>query len=302
MGGIVDAVFGGSSAGPVDMPGRLDPSREIGHFLYGQKAGQEMKGRGFADEGLQQGIIDLESQYRPKYAELGLQDLATALQGTEGAPGLISLLREAEAGQFQTQQELINQQRAGDVFAMGEFGPQAVEAYRQADPYSTEMAELQSEQARGLYSDSQRLSPERRRQAEQQAREASLARGRIGDTSSIAAEILGREDALSRLRSEARESGQLAYGMNRGLAGDSGMGIFYRPSETFGSGAGLLGFGQGMTNQTGPRLFDPNAPLNMAMQRSSNITAAQGANAESSGGLLGGSDRDWETSTRTESF
>ena len=76
-----------------------------------------------------------------------------------------------------------------------------MEAYRAADPRSAELADLAQQQAVRLFGEAEgELSPERRRIAQQAAREASLARGRIGDESAVAAELLGREQFKAGLR------------------------------------------------------------------------------------------------------
>jgi hypothetical protein len=79
------------------------------------------------------------------------------------------------------------------------------------DPRLTKLQALQQKQAETLYSESEgRLSAERAREAEQAARMAGAARGRVGDASTMAQELLGRESSRARLREEARSAGGLA--------------------------------------------------------------------------------------------
>lgn len=40
-------------------------------------------------------LYDVEAQYKPRYTELGLQNLGTTLNGANGAPGLIDLFNQA---------------------------------------------------------------------------------------------------------------------------------------------------------------------------------------------------------------
>ena len=191
------------------------------------------------------------------------------------------------------QRESLQAQREADVGALQEFAPQVVEAYREADPYSTEMAELQSQQARDLYAESRgQLSPERARLAEQAARSAGIARGRILDSSSMAQELLGREQVRSGLRAEARQAGQMSFGQNRALAGDIGMTILGRPSAGLAMGGNVLGQAQAQAaGPMGPQLFDPNVGINMAMQQRSQDMSLLGAQAQAdaarSSGMMG---------------
>jgi hypothetical protein len=121
----------------------------------------------------------------------------------EATPGVFDLLEEQSQRAFELQQAQLQAQRAADVGALQEFAPQVVEAYRTADPRSAELADLAQQQAVRLFGEAEGpLSPERRRLAEQAARQASLARGRIGDESAIAAELLGREQFRAGLRQE----------------------------------------------------------------------------------------------------
>jgi len=208
-------------------------------------------------------------------------------------PGLFDLLEEQSVRAGALQREQLQLQRESDVGALREFAPQVVEAYRAADPYSTGLADMASRQAETLYAESEgELSPERRRLAEQAARQASAARGRIGDQSSIAAELLGREQFRSGLRAEARQAGGQAFGMQRQMAGDIGSVLLGRPSAAIGLGGSVLGQAQaGAAGPMGPQLFDPNVGINMALQqRGQDVTfAGMQAQAKAAGqaGFMG---------------
>jgi hypothetical protein len=117
--------------------------------------------------------------------------------------------------------------------------------------------------------------------AEQAARMGSLARGRIGDESSIAAELLGREQVRSGLRAEARQAGGQAFGMQRQMAGDIGSVLLGRPSAAIGLGGQVLGQAQaGAAGPMGPQLFDPNVGINMALQQRGQDVTFQGMQAQ----------------------
>ena len=179
------------------------------------------------------------------------------------------------------EREMLGLQRKDDVAALEEFAPQVVEAYRAADPYSTGLAESQTAMAQDLYQRSQGLNPEQQRLADQQALQMSQRVGRVGDESSVAGQILGREQYLSGLRGQAAGMGQQAFGMNRQLAGDIGMTILGRPSSAIGLGQSGIGAATSLAaGPMGPQLFDPNVGVNMALQQRGQDVTFQGMQAQ----------------------
>jgi hypothetical protein len=268
-------------------PDPVDPGESMGEYLFGKSFD---KYQGVTDPRLQEKLIAAEERYRPRYTALELKDIATMAQGLGDTPGLFDLLEEQSARAGELQREQLGLQREADVAALREFAPQVVEAYREADPRSAALADLAQQQAETLYAEAEGpLSPERRRLAEQAARQGSLARGRIGDESSIAAEILGREQFKSGLRAEARQAGAGAFGQQRQMAGDVGMTILGRPSAAIGLGGQMLGQAQaGAAGPMGPQLFDPNVGINMALQQRGQDIEFQGAKMASQGAMLGG--------------
>ena len=247
-----------------------------------------------ADPVLQQKMLDVEKQLRPQYAALNLADLQTYQTGLLGMQDATT--RQAAA----LERETLAAQRAADIGDVEKYGGRATAALRAADPYSARMAELSQQAAEQAYASSGQVTPEQMRGAQQTARAAGLARGRVGDQSSIAAEILGREDILARRRAEAAQAGQLAFGMNRAISADPFQAILGRQSGALGYGAQQMGMAQQLGSQAiGPRAVDYNAGLNLAMQNASNLgsyntaiygSQAQlaGANAQARGAMIGG--------------
>jgi hypothetical protein len=275
-------------------PPPVDPGKAMGEYLFGKGFDDY---QGVTDPVLQERLIGAEEEFRPRYAALELQDIQTYAEGLKDpetgeviSPGVLDLLEEQSRRAGDLQREQLQLQREQDVSALGEFAPQVVEAYREADPRSAALADLAQKQAERLYAESEgELSPERRRLAEQAARAGSLARGRIGDESSVAAEILGREQFRSGLRAEARQAGAGAFGQQRQMAGDVGMTILGRPSQSIGLGSQMLGQATGLAaGPTGPQLFDPNVGINMALQQRGQDIEFQGAKMASKGAIIGG--------------
>jgi len=214
------------------------------------------------------------------------------LETAPGQAGLFDMLEDQSTRAGKLQREQLQLQRESDVGALQEFAPQVVEAYRAADPYSTGLAEQQTAMAEDLYQRSQGLNPEQQRLVDQQALGMAQRQGRVTDQSAVAGQLLGREQYLSGLRGQAAGMGQQAFGMNRQLAGDVGMTILGRPSQSIGLGSQMLGQAQqGAAGPMGPQLFDPNVGLNMAMQqRGQDVTFAgmqAQADAASSAGMMG---------------
>lgn len=276
-------------------PPPIDPGKAQGEYLFGKDFSTEYKG--ITDPRLQERIIEAERLGRPEYAALELADIQTFAEGIKDpvtgevtTPGLLDLLENQSQRAFELQQQQLQEQRAADVGALQEFAPQVVEAYRAADPESTALAQAAQQQAMGLFEEaSGPLSPERRRMAEQAARAGSLARGRIGDESSVAAELLGREQFKSALRAEARQAGAGAFGQSRALAGDIGMTLLGRPSTGIQLGGAMLGQAQQQAGQPiGPQLFDPNVGINMALQQRGQDIELQGAKSQAQGAMIGG--------------
>ena len=206
----------------------------------------------------------------------------------KATPGLFDLLEEQSSRAGKLQREQLSLQRADDVNAIREFAPQVVEAYRNADPYSTGLVDQQTAMANDLYQRAQGLNPEQQRIADQQALGMSQRMGRIGDQSSVAAQVLGREQYLASLRAEASGVGLQAFNQNRVMAGDVGSTILGRTSNAIGLGNQVLSQAQaGAAQPMGPQLFDPNMGVNMAMQQQSNQLQANIAGAANKTAITG---------------
>ena len=260
-------------------PPPIDPGDASGKYLFGQDFSSFS---GITDPRLQERIIGAEEQFRPRYAALELADINTFAQGAvdpetgERSGGGFDLLADSSRRAGDLQREQLAQQRADDVSALQEFSPQVVEAYRAADPFSTAIADRMSRRALG------QLTPEEERNVQQQARAGSLSRGRIGDESSVASEVLGRDTYTAQFA-------QPAFAMNRQIAGDLGSTILGRPSQSIQLGGQMFGQAQGLASGAmGPQLFDPNAGINMALQQRGQDMSLMGAQAQGRGAMIGG--------------
>ena len=278
-------------------------SSPMGKAAFG--FGRNSRGRGFGGkkgkDGKKTGGEDSREAYI-KAGMVGTQDREARIaqiktrmgemDKMEGVKGYKGLLADASRQSGMLEREMLGLQRKDDVSALEEYAPQVVEAYRAADPYSTGLAEQQTAMADDLYQRSQGLNAEQQRIVDQQALQMSQMSGRIGDESSAAGQILGREQYLSGLRGQAAGMGQQAFNMNRNIAGDIGSTILGRPSSAIGLGQSGIGAATNLAAQpVGPQLFDPNVGINLAMQQRGQDISLMGAqaqsNASSGGGILG---------------
>lgn len=274
-------------------PRAIDPGKAMGEYLFGKDFRKEYQG--VTDPRLQEKLIAAEEEFRPRYSALELQDIQTFAQGVDGQGGLFDLLSESQRRARDIQAESLAQQRRADVDALREYAPQVVEAYREADPISTEIADRATArldedigladrgeklldtateaekklletgatladltpteqeallQKRGtqFIESTGELSPLQKRKIEQEARAGSMARGRLGDESSIYDESKARlAEELNKEQRDIMLGSQLLgqdFGMRMQRAGQggqllqAGQGIGFQRQ---GLGAGFIG-------------------------------------------------------------
>ena len=302
-----------------------DYEQDIGKFVsaYGQALPQ---------------VLAFEQQYRPQFQALNLQDISNFLGGVGGQEGLFGLSRRAT----EEAQRQMTASRAAELGAMtGQTGLTRglMEALSPEQARAVELQRQAAERAQGLESEFQAaaqpytegfgimaqeafarrgtLSPEEQRMAEQQAREASAAAGRIGGNAAIAAEIQNREAAKAArrqeavtmgglaqqqmmqteaqraaLRGEAQAAGQGLYGLAQGFYTQPGLALLSQQPLAYQSGQQMLGLGLGGMKQGTPGLIQPDVGLNLGAAERQNMLQAQAANAQAratySAGLFGG--------------
>jgi len=221
-------------------------------------------------------IAQFEGQNRPTFGNLNLGDIQTFFQGGGNQQGILGLGGQAyQTGVGQQlaaqQQQLAGQQ--GQVQGLRQLqaglSPEAAMATQQA-----------SNAARTAYAASLGVTPEEQRMAQQAAREAAQSSGRLGDNSSIAAEVLGRSDIMARKRAEAAQAGNQAFQLGQSFYQQPGLQALYSTPVGMQIGQNYLNYGVGAIGQATPQLFDVGQALNLgAAQRQNQLSAAQ-ANAQ----------------------
>tara|TARA_R100001163_G_C5051502_1_gene188310 strand:- start:88 stop:1446 length:1359 start_codon:yes stop_codon:yes gene_type:complete len=228
------------------------------------------------DDYVQKGLKGVSGQNAAEIAKLEAQ-LANTPQRLEKTEGLFDLLKDSSREAAALQREQLGLQRADDIAALQRFAPQVVQAYRDADPESTRLAEMASARAgqetglgevgRGLLSPTEQealisgrgtefiqstgeLSPLEQRRVQQSARQASLARGREMGQGALAQEIANRFAEESGKREREIALGAQLLGQEAGLRG-----------ARLGQAAGFIGQEEGIQSNRFGQAFDMNRAL-----------------------------------------
>jgi len=270
-------------------PAPVDAAKASGEYLFGKDFGNY---QGVTDPALQAKLIAAEQANRPQYAALDLADINTYMLGTGGQQGVIGLTEQATRKSAELDREAQAMQREQDIASLSKYGAQTTDALRNADPYSKAIAEAQQAYALDAFNKSKVLGFEDQRAADQQARMFGQQAGRLGDNSTIAAQMMNRQNVILQRAQMAQQAGQQAFQYNRAMSGDIANVILGRPSNALAMGSQFMGQSQGMAQNQGPKLFDPNAGINLALQNSSNQANYQastyGANQAMKGAIIGG--------------
>ena len=270
-------------------PAPVDAAKSSGEYLFGKGFGDY---QGVTDPALQAKLLEAERVNRPQYAALDLADINTYLLGTGGQKGVIDLTAQSTQKAAELDREAQALQRQQDIESLTKYGAATTEALRNADPYSRAIAEAQQAQATQLFNQAGTLGFEEQRAADQQARMMGEQAGRIGGNSTIAAQMMNRASAIAQRQQMAQQAGQQAFGYNRALSGDIANVILGRPSQAAAMGSQFFGQAGAMSQNQGPKLFDPNAGVNLALQNNANQANYQasvfGAKQASQGAIIGG--------------
>lgn len=213
-----------------------------------------------------------EAQFSPQYAQLGVSNLGTVLNGTATTPGLNTLMAQSNTNQ-----------RASDIADVANLGPQATQAELNANPANAQLLAGLNQQALAGLAAGSSLTPDQIRAQQQAARAAWSARGMDGSNVAVGDEMMRQFGVGQQLLQQRQGFAQSVINSNNAVVGDPFQAILGRSSGASGQAQGILG-------QSGPSLFNPQAGLNLAS--SNYATASQYAAANNPlamiGGLMGG--------------
>ena len=245
----------GDSAGAP--PPTSDPGKDLLKYLKGLSTALPQ-------------LSDLEGQYRPRFGELNLGDVSTSLFGTNGQTGLLGMGSQANAA---SQQQIDAARRAELTGATGRTGD-VLGLLGMIDPASQRIAGQAATMADQRFASAQGLNMQENRMAQQTAREAFGARGRLNDNSSVAAEVLGREEVLAAKRAEAMQTGQQASQMNQQFTNPA-LGILMGTPASAALGQDYLNAGRQAIGAATPQMIDTGAGINLGQQQASNLSSWQ---------------------------
>jgi hypothetical protein len=227
------------------------------------------------------------------YTEDVFEDKMVDMPGIEAQKGVIDLTAAAAEKAAEIDRASNVAQRKLDLAMLTEYGGQTTDAMRGADPYSKAIAEAQQKFAEDAYRNAGTLGFEEQRAADQQANMLGAQAGRLGGNSTIAAQMMNRQNAIAQRGQMAQQAGTQAFGFNRALGGDPAQILLGRPGSSAGMGSQFFSQAAGLAQgPTGPQLFDPNAGVNLALQNSANKSqfdaSIYGAKSAMKGQIIGG--------------
>jgi hypothetical protein len=255
--GAAGTAYSASQAGEgAPAPAQVNPGQSLMQYIRGLKKGLPS-------------LTGLESEYRPQYGQLNINDQQQYLNALLGMSGQAT---GAAGQQLQAarQEDLANMQlNAGGVNQL----------LGMVDPQGRAMADRATSMANDAYNRAQGpMSFQEGRTSDQQAREAFASRGRLNDNVSVVGEILGREEVKAAQRAEAQQLGNNAFALNQQFSSPA-LGMLMSTPASLAYGQDLLGRSQGIIGQNTPQLINPDAGINMGMQNASNLNAYNMAQA-----------------------
>ena len=244
---------------------------------YGQETRDTLK----AQVDLAPALYRAESTYAPKYQDLQLQLLAQA------APQMMGIYeRDIFPSLSRMEADTMSRQRAADVAAVQELGPQAQEALRSANPQQAALLDSLTARAQTGLDAGSALTPEQMRSAQQASRQAFAARGLAYSPAAAFDESLTSVLAGNAEQDRRNALAQNVFSLQRQAYGDPFQQILGRPSGTFaaaqGYGAQAQGFNPG-------QLFNPESQYaaDLIGSNQQNQLAARTASAANKTALIG---------------
>ena len=220
------------------------------------------------------------------------EEMMVEQPGIAAQKGVIDLTSIAAEKAAEIDRKSNAAQRLQDLEMLQTYGGDTIDAARASDPYSRAIAEAQQKFAEDAYRNSGVLGFEEQRNADQQANMLGAQAGRLGGNSTIAAQMMNRQNAIAQRGQMAQQAGQQSFAMNRQF-GDPVQILLGRPGSSAGMGSQFFSQAAGLAQgPQGPQLFDPNAGVNLALQNSANKSqfdaSIYGAKSAMKGQIIGG--------------
>lgn len=233
-------------------------------------------------------LLKAEQATRPGWTALELATTNDALWGAGGNDGLVSQYEKLQPRLTALEQASLLDSRKGDINAVRELGPEAINALKATNPEAFALLSKMTSMASDDLNAGVGLSDAEQRQVNQAVRGGQAARGLALGPAEVYQEAVATNEAGNMRRQQRLANATQAIQLNQALMGDPFLQILGRPSNTFSQTQTLTGQGQSM--DLGPDLFNPEsqygADLNNVNYQGN--LAARTATSSNRAGLFGG--------------
>jgi hypothetical protein len=270
------AVYGASKAG--DVPKAKKPKDIFEIATKGAGAGTNIAGRqatgllNYYDENTGK-FLDLSERFGPQFMGQMFGQTGQFLGGVNGQPGFNALQLSSSQNAGKTLQQI----RAEELAQMTGQTGLTRGLMQSLSPEQAAVVQGSAQEAERARAAARNVTPEEKRMYEQTAREAAQASGRIGSNSSIAAEVMGRQNLMAQKRQEAADAGTNAFNQAGSFYTQPGLQALSNAPLSYNAGQKDLALGL----QIGPASsgqFDYNMPINLAMTQAGAQNSADLAN------------------------
>lgn len=227
-----------------------------------------------------------ESKFSPLYTDLSVQNLRRFLLGNGDSQGFLSTFEEIAPRTQAIQDQTQNAQRASDLAALQQFGPDTVKAIRNADPQQAALMSKLNESAMADLNAGTNLTPDQLDSVRQSVRAAQAGRGVGWGNADATAEAFAAGDRGLALQQVRQRTAQDTARLNAATGADPALVVLGRSSQGAAQGQALLGQGQQGVAGAGPSLFNPESGYagdvyntNFNSQAAANIASANNKSA-----------------------
>jgi len=220
-----------------------------------------------------QKFLDTGNRFAPEFIGQMFGQTGQFLGGVNGQPGFNALQLSSAQNAGKTLQQI----RAEELGQMTGQAGLTRGLMQSLSPEQAAVVQGSAQEAERARAAARNVTPEEKRMYEQTAREAAQASGRLGGNSSIAAEVMGRQNLMAGKRQEAAAAGTNAFNQAGSFYTQPGLQALSNAPLSYNAGQKDLALGL----QLGPASsgqFDYNMPINLAMTQAGAQNEANSAN------------------------
>jgi hypothetical protein len=217
--------------------------------------------------------LQTSEQYGPQFMGQMFNQTGQFLGGVNGQPGFNALQLSSAQQAGKTLQQI----RAEELGQMTGQAGLTRGLMQSLSPEQAAVVQGSAQEAERARAAARNVTPEEKRMYEQTAREAAQASGRLGGNSSIAAEVMGRQNLMAGKRQEAAAAGTNAFNQAGSFYTQPGLQALSNAPLSYNAGQKDLALGLQLGPQSSGE-FDYNMPINLAMSQAGAQNAANSAN------------------------